>query len=135
LIHDVVIRRLSQQQVENADRWPVLAFADPLLHRVGWIDLWRMESGEQTRFRVRPEADEVWLLISGACTFAWHDQRETSPTKGERQWHMADGPTLVLAPFGVGFGVLAEADCQLLRLATEDEAGDEGGLPLPWIER
>lgn len=115
-------------------RWQALDYGQALLHRVALVDIWQLASDQRTGFRVRPAADEVWLLLAGDCTFAWQDHRASSPTRGSTHWHHASEPTLVLAPFGVAFGILSHSDSRLVRLATEDGQADGGGQPAAWIE-
>jgi dTDP-4-dehydrorhamnose 3,5-epimerase-like enzyme len=82
-------------------------------------------------------ADEVWVLLEGEVEFVWHDLRQDYPSCGV--WHRITRaePTLVLAPFGVAFGVRAlGGPALLLRLTThaDDDIASEGDQTLPWEE-
>lgn len=133
-IHDVLIRPLEVRLPDAGSRITLVRFADHLLYRVGLVEMIKLQPGHLPQLVERSEADEVWALVAGACTFAWVDRREDSPTRGQRQLHSANAPTLVLAPFGVAFGVATDSEATLVRLATHDEAEDSGTAVLPWPE-
>lgn len=132
MIHDLLITKLDPRTSEAGWSLEALRYEDPLLHRIGLIEVVRLDPQARTPFRLRPRADEVWVLFEGNAHFMWHDQRADSPTQGEKQEHAADDPTRALMPFGVGFGVQAGPDgATLLRLTTEDEGPDDQVLDWP----
>lgn len=133
MIHDILIQTIPREEQRAGWELTALRYSEPLLHRIGAIQVVRLEAGGRTPFRLRERADEVWVLAQGQASFHWHDRRTGSPTADEHQQHRADQPTRVLAPFGVGFGVQAEgAAALLLRLATEESEEDQ--LELAWPE-
>ncbi len=132
MIHDLLITRLSQERSDSGWSLEALRYEDPLLHRIGLIEVVHLVPGARTPFRLRHRADEVWVLVEGDAQFLWHDRRNDSPTRGETQDHIADQPTRVLTPFGVAFGVQAGAGgATLMRLATEDKSRDDRVLDWP----
>lgn len=131
-IHDVLIRPLELRHQGAGSRIAAYRFADHLLYRVGLVEQVELAPSKKPQLVQRSQADEVWALTDGACTFAWIDNRPDSPTHDRRQFHFADTPTVVLAPFGVAFGVSTEVGATLIRLATHDEAEDGEPVVLPW---
>lgn len=132
MIHDLVIDRLAAHSSETGWSLEALRYEDPLLHRIGLIEVVRLAPEARTPFRLRARADEVWILFEGEVQFQWHDFRDDSPTQGENQEHSAADPTRVLMPFGVGFGGEAgSAGARLLRVAAEDEGPDDQELDWP----
>jgi hypothetical protein len=132
-IHDLYARRLVRRTGKRGESWPLLRFEDHLLRRFGLAELVRGTSDAPPELRARPVADEVWILIEGRVEFAWRDLRPDSPTEGRHDRLMCDGPTAVLAPFGVAFGFRAiDGPATLLRLASHDETEAEDIRLLPW---
>ncbi|MEW6567901.1 MAG: hypothetical protein AB1449_07000 [Chloroflexota bacterium] len=134
-IPDLYIRPFSPQQAPGLTRWTALRNTDPLLRRFGLAEVLRRTPEARAYLRLRTAADEVWVLLEGQVEFLWHDLRTRSPSFGIRHHLQADRPLLVLAPFGVAFGVRAQNGAALLlRLATHsDEDPDASGdQELPW---
>jgi hypothetical protein len=134
-IHDLFIRPLAQVEEPGITRWPALADSDSLLRRFGQAEVVRVSPDRAADLRLRRVADEVWALIEGTVEFAWLDLRPGSPSTGFRHQVTCARPTLVLAPFGVAFGMRALAGpALLLRLAThaESDPASQGDLTLPW---
>jgi dTDP-4-dehydrorhamnose 3,5-epimerase-like enzyme len=73
--------------------------------------------------------------LEGECLFLWQDLRQDSPTHDVIQREKAATPTLVLAPFGVAFGIHALSESRLLRIAAQDESEVDSGEILPWPEK
>ncbi|MGA9531209.1 MAG: hypothetical protein WBR18_00685 [Anaerolineales bacterium] len=134
-VHDALIRPLELERDSGQAHLAIYRFGDHLLHRIGLIELRQIQEDAPYLLRVRSEADELWALVEGDCTFAWVDERDDSPTHGNTQFHTAESPTIVLAPFGVAFGVRTESTAKLIRLATHDELEDASGVTRPWPER
>jgi hypothetical protein len=130
IIHDVAIKPLQAE----GGLIQVLRYSDHWLPRVGLIQYLTLAAGERTPLRLRPTADEVWVLLQGSCTFHWHDLRPHSPSFENSLDHSVQSPTLALAPFGVSFGVEAAAQCRLLRLAAFEEDSDHEVQHLPWAD-
>ncbi len=131
-IHDLFIRPIREIGEGNHRRLVLLADHDHLLRRFGLSEAVWLGAGGDTGLRVRAIADEVWAVVDGSVEFVWHDLRKDSPTF-DRWHHLASiEPTLVLAPFGVAFGVRGLAERSLLmRFATHAEA-DAGDAELQW---
>lgn len=105
----------------------MLLYADHLLRRFGLAEVVELQPDAAWGPQLRQIADEAWALIEGSAEFRWEDQREGSPTKGNRHQLRCTEPTLVLAPFGVAFSCQALREpVLLLRLATHapDEIDD-----------
>jgi hypothetical protein len=131
-VHDALIRPLESQAAGDKTRMPIYRYVDQLLGRIGLVERIELRREESPRLQLRSEADELWALVEGNCTFVWADKRDDSPTHGNIQSHHADSPTLVLAPFGVAFGARTDSAATLIRLATHDEKEDASGVTLPW---
>ena len=134
-IHDLYARTLEPLSTDRGETWPLLRFEDHLLRRFGLSELLRIVPERSSDLRVRPVADEIWILIEGAAEFVWHDIRPGSPTEHRKDRLTCVEPTLVLAPFGVAFGCRAVGgQASLLRLATHAETETEDIRSLPWEE-
>jgi dTDP-4-dehydrorhamnose 3,5-epimerase-like enzyme len=132
-IHDLYARTLTPKSSDRGETWALLRFEDHLLRRFGLAELVRSSLDRPTDLRVRPVADEIWILIDGKAEFAWHDLRPGSPTMNHKDRLVCDEPTLVLVPFGVAFGYRAIGGvASLLRLATHAEADVEDVGVVPW---
>ena len=132
-IHDLLIRRISSKQDALATRWVAIQDGDHLLRRFGLAEVVRAEPDRQPFLQLRSSADEVWTLIEGQVEFRWLDLRAGSPTQDQEHRFICDNPTLVLAPFGVAFGVRPlEGSALLLRLATHADGTHEGDRRLAW---
>jgi hypothetical protein len=131
-IHDVVIRRLP---IEGSVL-TLFRYSDHLLPRIGLIEYIQGKPGGSHQLRLRENSDEVWCLLDGNCRFVWQDERQASPSHGVVQRYEADVPTMLLAPFGVAFGYLANRPCQLVRIAAfGDERQSGNGQIFPWPEK
>jgi len=134
-IPDLFCRPLERREADGVFRWPALRDTDPLLHRFGLAEVVRVMPAAVPRLRCRVAADEVWALIEGRVEFLWQDLRPGSPSHGRKHRLTADTPLLVLAPFGVAFGLRAiDGPALLLRLAThaDDDPEASGDRELPW---
>lgn len=127
-IHDVIIRPLSGQ----AGSLALYRYSDHLLPRIGYIQYVATKPTDPSTLLLRENSDELWCLLSGACTFLWHDRREASPSKDVIQRYSAEAPLLVLAPFGVAFGHAADQPCQLIRIAAFAPNAEHPEQSLPW---
>ena len=132
MIHDVLIEELERSALDSGSALTALRYSEPRLHRIGMIQVVHLPPETRSGFRRRELADELWVLVEGRVSFHWLDQREASHTFGDHQDHTADGPTRVLVPFGVAFGVsTADKPARLLRLATEENQDDVHVLEWP----
>lgn len=123
-IHDLFIRPLQVEKTPQGSAMTVLRYSDHLLRRFGLAEVLVLEAGEQRKASTRELADEVWALLRGTAEFEWQDLREDSPTRGQSYRIRCDRPTLVLAPFGVAFGIRClDGPTELLRLATHEDEG------------
>lgn len=134
MIHDVVIRSLPSSEQADSLGQVVYQYADHLLHRVGLVEFIELPPGGSVDPRVRPEADELWALLAGDCTYVWQDRREGSPTSGAQQQHSTVDPTMVLVPYGCAFGLRSETGARLIRMATYAEGEGAGVIRIPWDE-
>lgn len=117
-IHDLWVRDLPTVASEQSARTSVLAFGEHLLGSIGQVEVVRLQPQAQVPPRVHGDEDEAWALVQGTCAFSWRDGRTGSPTTGQAFELASDRPQLVLAPFGVEFGIKAGASgATLLRLA------------------
>ena len=132
-IHDLFIKKLKTIEENGRTRLPVLGYDDHLLRRFGYVETLRIEPMPVDSLQVRAVADEIWTLMEGKVRFLWKDLRSTSPTQGMSFEIIASEPTLVLAPFGVAFGVEAlEHQALLIRLATHADGVHEKDRTVPW---
>jgi hypothetical protein len=132
-IHDLFIKKLKTIEENGRTRLPVLGYDDHLLRRFGYVETLRIEPMPVDSLQVRAVADEIWTLMEGKVRFLWKDLRSTSPTQGMSFEIIASEPTLVLAPFGVAFGVEAlEHQALLIRLATHTDGVHEKDRTVPW---
>jgi hypothetical protein len=132
-IHDLFIQKLETIEEDGRSRLPVLSYDDHLLRRFGYVEMVHIDAMSPKEMQVRAMADEIWALIEGRVRFVWKDLRKTSPTQEETFELIAAEPTLVLAPFGVAFGVEALNDQALLiRLATHVDGTQEEDRKVPW---
>jgi hypothetical protein len=126
-IHDLYVRPLTREATPGGWRLPVLRYTDHLLRRFGLAEVVELRPETAWGPQLRQVADEAWALVEGAVEFAWEDQREGSPTRGQLHNLRCQVPTLVLAPFGVAFSCRAlQGPARLIRLATHapDEIDD-----------
>ncbi len=134
-IHDLFIRPLSESSEPGLRRLPVLSDHDHLLRRFGSCEAISLEADATTGLRLRSVSDEIWALMEGSVEFVWHDLRPGSPTRERWDRLVASEPTLVLAPFGVAFGMRGLAERSwLLRIATHADAAPEDA-EFPWDTR
>lgn len=134
-IPDLLVRPLTRLDNEGVVRWPALSDTDPLLRRFGLAEVLRLTPEARPVLRCRAAADEVWALLEGALEFLWQDLRPDSPSYGRQHRLTATSPTLVLAPFGVAFGLRAlDGPALVLRLAThaDDDPESSADRELPW---
>lgn len=132
-IHDLFIQKLETNEDSGRTRLPILRHDDHLLRRFGFAEMIRLEPIPPDSMQIRAVADEIWALIEGKCRFVWKDLRQTSPTQGQAFEIIATEPTLVLAPFGVAFGVEAyDHQALLIRLATHADGVHEEDRAIPW---
>lgn len=134
-IPDLLIRPLAFSSRDGITRWPALRDTDPLLRRFGLAEVLRISPQGRPSLRCRAAADEVWALLEGAAEFLWHDLRPESPSHGHLHRLLATSPTVVLAPFGVAFGLRAvDGPALLLRLATHSDVDPEASADreYPW---
>lgn len=118
-INDMVVMELSP-------RWPVLTVLTehaPLLRRFGQVDVVDLDTGHSQSIR-RKKADELWAVLEGEAHFSLEDQREDSPTFGQRETIALDGEIFraVLIPFGVACRVETPAHALCVRLTTHADA-------------
>lgn len=126
-IHDLVVRPLEPSERGGGIAVRLVGYADHLLRRFGLAEWWRLPADGERFPQLRPIADEVWALVDGRVQFSWDDQREHSPTHGQRYELECDRPTLVLAPFGVAFRIRAlDGPAALVRLATHEDDPVDG---------
>jgi hypothetical protein len=132
-IHDLYIRKVDSIEKDGSTSTPLLSFDDHLLRRFGFAESISFEPGYQSEMKVREVADEIWICIHGKVQFRWWDLRQNSPTHKAKYKLVIDGPTLVLAPFGVAFGVQTFTEsAHLIRFSTHPEGSHEGDDVLPW---
>jgi hypothetical protein len=121
-------RGLWSARDASSEHWFVARYDDHILARFGMAEVVRLSVGHPRRLRLREKADEIWALIEGAAKFTWRDERPDSPTSGVQHSMECHQATLLSAPFGVAFGVVAlEDQTILLRLATyqDEEPGHQ----------
>jgi hypothetical protein len=132
-IHDLFIKSLQFERKEDHQRMVLLRFQDHLLRRFGALELLQLEPHSTTHLQVRAVADEAWALVEGKVEFVWWDLRSGSPTADCTHRLTTSRPTLVLAPFGVAFGVRAlERPCTLMRVSTHVEGEHDDDRTLQW---
>ncbi len=126
-IHDLVVRPLQATAHNGEEALRLVGYSDHLLRRFGLAELWRLPAEGERPPQVRPIADELWALLGGSVQFRWHDQRADSPTRGAHFELECHQPTLVLAPFGVEFGIRALGSAaELVRLASHEHDPKDG---------
>ena len=123
-INDLFIQTISITQGDSLQTLCAYAFEDHLLKRIGSIEVIELDSGEDIPAFLRPQADELWVLLNGQARFEWHDRRESSPTFNAAHSFATASPVRVLVPFGVQFSLTAEQASRLLRICSH--AGDIG---------
>lgn len=134
-IHDLWIRPLLESPAPRGTAQAALTDAEPLLHRIGLVQVVRLDPQQPPALRVRAQADEIWALLEGRAELRWIDLRQGSPTRGARLERAFDEPVRVLAPFGVAFGVRPlGGPALLLRVAThgDDDPSAADDHNLPW---
>lgn len=123
-IHDLFIRPLQLETTTEGSALTVLRYSDHLLRRFGLAEVLLLEADQERSTSTRQVADEVWALVRGAAEFEWQDLREDSPTCDQYYRIRCDRPTLVLAPFGVAFGIRSvDGPAEFIRLATHEDEG------------
>ena len=131
-IHDLFINKLETNEMEGVTSLPLLSFDDHLLRRFGFAESISLKTSFRGKMKVRAVADEVWACISGKVHFHWWDLRSGSPSYDIRYEYLVEKPTLVLAPFGVGFGFETHDEpVQMIRFSTHPEGIHEGDYEIP----
>ena len=131
-IHDLYIREVDPITKDGRTSIPLLSFDDHLLRRFGFAESISLEPGYRSEMKVREVADEIWVCIRGKVQFRWWDLRQNSPTHNAKFELKIDGPTLILAPFGVALGVETFTEsAHLIRFSTHPEGSHEGDDVLP----
>lgn len=109
-------------------RWTLLRENDHILRRFGQLDLLDLNSGQETDFELRAEADRFLFAINGRAEARLVDLRTGSPSLGSRITVVLDteDPHGLLLPFGVACALYAPVDARLIILDTHSEihAGD-----------
>jgi hypothetical protein len=132
-IHDLFIHTLEASEEEGRTTLPLLSFDDHLLRRFGFAESITFEPNHRSRMRVRSVADEVWACVNGRVLVRWHDLRNDSPTHDIHHEMIIEESTLMLVPFGVGFGVQTYEDTvHMVRFSTHPEGFHEGDHDVPW---
>lgn len=114
-------------------RLAVLSAEQHILRRFGSLELLALETGCQTDFTQRGEADEFWAPVEGQVTVTLADRRPRSPSSGFQLSIELDAahPQGLLIPFGVAYAFTAHGAARLLRLATHSDAThpDDAAIP------
>jgi dTDP-4-dehydrorhamnose 3,5-epimerase len=132
-IHDLYIEQLTLNHDHGLTSWVPLRDDDHLLRRFGQVEVMQMDPAAPPRCQLRAIADEAWALLSGSAEFRWRDFRAVSPTEGRRFSLQLREPTVVLVPFGVGFGVQAlQQGVLLVRISTHEDGTHPGDRILTW---
>jgi hypothetical protein len=117
-INDLFIKTISLTQEDSFQTLCAYAFEDHLLKRIDSIEIIELKSGEAIPAFLRPQADELWVLLDGQVRFEWRDRREGSPTFNAAHFLTSSSPIRVLVPFGVQFNLTAERASRLLRICS-----------------
>jgi dTDP-4-dehydrorhamnose 3,5-epimerase-like enzyme len=134
-IPDLYIRTLSSASLPGVRRMLALRESDHVLRRFGEAEVLRLDPGASPGIVLHLVADEVWALLEGSIEAFWQDRRPRSPSRGARVRDRFLSPVLMLAPFGVAFGVRAlDEGAMLARFAThmQDDPECREDLHLPW---
>jgi len=132
-IHDLFIRKLETIHKDGQIRMPILSFEDHLLRRFGFAESILLQPEYRSNMKVRAVADEIWASLNGKVRFCWWDLRSGSPSHEDRYEILTEEPYLVLAPFGVAFGVQTYAEpVHLIRFSTHPDGIHEGDHDVPW---
>ncbi len=132
-IYGYFIKKITSSESSLGITQMLLQETDHLLLRFGEMMLVRKDPGQECMMNLREAADEIWILIEGEVEFIWHDLRQASPTFDRVYKLTCDGPTLVMAPFGVAFGCQAlENPVNLIRIATYEEGSHPGDRCFAW---
>ncbi len=124
-IHDLYVRPLECQDLQEGSKLILLRYQDHLLRRFGLAEAIFLDAEQGWPATTRRVADEAWALVEGKVEFNWLDRRKSSPTRGESFQLNCGEPTLVLVPFGVEFEVRAVGgNAQLIRLATHESEAE-----------
>jgi dTDP-4-dehydrorhamnose 3,5-epimerase len=135
VIHDLFIKPLKSIDNKGLFRLPILSEEDHLLRKFGFAEFIHLQPGHMQDLHLRLISDEVWALLEGQVLFAWWDRREHSPTRGQRYQRHCAVPALVLAPFGVAFGMRAlDEPALLLRIATHPECDEDKRIAWKEVE-
>jgi hypothetical protein len=131
----VLIETLTFDSQPTQHRLIALRYGDHLLRRFGLAEVIEAPDGKSPHLLLRPEADEVWVLLKGAITLDLLDRRSDSPTRGQSQSVELQAPSRVLIPFGVAAGWRTiSGPVQILRLTTHSE--EESAVEhIAWEER
>ena len=132
-IHDLYLRKLTPQNLENGFSLPILSEDHHLLRRFGATEFIHLNPHSKNKMRLRVVADEIWALLQGRVLFTWRDMRSTSPTHNCQFQLDCREPMLLLVPFGVAFGQeTAENPALLLRIMTHVNGEHEGDREISW---
>lgn len=127
---------LDARQSNEGEILKVLNGSFPLLRRFGSLEALRIQPEETTMMRLRLVADEVYALLEGHILCAWLDKRAYSSSCACYVQSTVSEPTLLLAPFGVAFGLQAlEVPALVLRVATHSLKEQEDLCQLPWSRK
>lgn len=117
-IKDLFIQTISITQEDSIQTLCAYVFEDHLLKRIDSIEIIELKSGEAIPAFLRPQADELWVLLDGQARFEWRDRREGSPTFNAVHFLASSSSVRVLVPFGVQFSLTAERASRLLRVCS-----------------
>lgn len=117
-INDLYIQSISKKQAHQIETLRAYAFEDHLLKRIGSIEFIELDSDERIPAFLRPQADELWVLLNGEAEFEWCDRRQDSPTLDAVHSFTAASPVRVLVPFGVQFSLTAKSASRFLRICS-----------------
>jgi mannose-6-phosphate isomerase-like protein (cupin superfamily) len=134
-IPDLLIKPLSDQEIEGGRLLQLLEFDDHLLRRFGRMELIELEAKTVFQPILRKVADEVWFILEGEVEGFWLDRRPNSSSEGARERHPLPAPSLVLVPFGVAFACrTVSGTCTLLRVMTHAPDPTEEQAVISWEE-
>lgn len=135
IIPDLLIKPLSEREVEGGRLLPLLEFDDHLLRRFGRMELIVLRANARLQPILREVADEVWLTLEGEIEGFWLDRRPNSPSTGICEKHLLPAQSLALVPFGVAFACRTGTEaCTLLRVMTHAPDPTEKPSDISWEE-
>lgn len=107
----------------SEERLLLLRDGDHLLRRFGQMDLVSLEVAASTRFSLRVEADEIWIILEGEARAHLVDRRAGSPSVGTEVQFVLSAlePQGVLIPFGVAHSFSSKEGARLLRISTHPD--------------